>query len=57
MWGIAGALLSVPVTAILVIIFSEFDGTRPVAILLSRAGRIPPQRHHAIASAAAEEDA
>jgi AI-2 transport protein TqsA len=48
LWGIPGALLSVPVTAILVIVFSEFEGTRPVAILLSRSGKIPPQRHEAI---------
>ncbi|WP_421851469.1 AI-2E family transporter [Oricola sp.] len=48
LWGISGALLSVPVTAILVIVFSEFEGTRPIAILLSRAGRIPPQRHDTI---------
>ena len=48
LWGVSGALLSVPVTAILVIVFSEFEGTRPIAILLSRAGRIPPQRHAAI---------
>ena len=41
-------LLAVPVTAILVIIFSEFEGTRPIAILLSRSGKIPPQRHQAI---------
>ncbi|MAZ16438.1 MAG: AI-2E family transporter [Ahrensia sp.] len=47
-WGISGALLAVPVTAILVIIFSEFEGTRPIAILLSRSGKIPPQRHEAI---------
>lgn len=45
LWGVAGALLSVPITAILVIILSEFDGTRPVAILLSRHGKIPPKRH------------
>jgi predicted PurR-regulated permease PerM len=45
LWGIAGALLSVPIMAILVIILSEFDGTRPVAVLLSRNGRIPPKRH------------
>ena len=50
-WGISGALLSVPITAILVIIFSEFEGTRPIAILLSRSGRIPPQRHKAIRAA------
>lgn len=52
MWGISGALLAVPVTAILVIIFSEFEGTRPLAILLSRSGKIPPQRHHAVGLAA-----
>ncbi|MGB7431348.1 MAG: AI-2E family transporter [Ahrensia sp.] len=45
LWGVAGALLSVPITAILVIILSEFDGTRPIAILLSRNGKIPPKRH------------
>ncbi|WP_193177601.1 AI-2E family transporter [Oricola nitratireducens] len=50
-WGISGALLSVPITAILVIVFSEFEGTRPIAILLSRSGRIPPQRHKAIRAA------
>ncbi len=45
LWGIAGALLSVPIMAIMVIILSEFDGTRPVAVLMSRNGRIPPKRH------------
>jgi predicted PurR-regulated permease PerM len=40
MWGIAGAILSVPIMAILVIIFSEFDSTRPIAVLLSKEGRI-----------------
>ena len=60
MWGIPGALLSVPVTAILVIVFSEFEGTRPIAILLSRSGKIPPQRHlsvnGAVSQAAAEAE-
>ncbi len=41
LWGIPGALLAIPITAILVIILSEFDGTRPFAILLTRSGRIP----------------
>ncbi len=40
MWGIAGMLLSVPITVILIIIMSEFKGTRPIAILLSRRGEI-----------------
>jgi predicted PurR-regulated permease PerM len=39
-WGIAGAILSVPIMAILVIIFSEFESTRPIAVLLSKDGRI-----------------
>ena len=39
-WGIAGAILSVPIMAILVIVFSEFESTRPIAVLLSKEGRI-----------------
>ncbi len=38
LWGIAGAFLAVPLTAVMVIVLSEFPGTRPVAILLSRSG-------------------
>jgi AI-2 transport protein TqsA len=38
LWGIPGAFLAVPITAVLTIVFSEFPGTRPVAILLSRSG-------------------
>ncbi len=41
LWGIAGAFLAVPVTAIMVIVLSEFAGTRPVAILLSQR---PPEK-------------
>ncbi|MCC7039922.1 MAG: AI-2E family transporter [Burkholderiales bacterium] len=40
LWGIAGAFLAVPVTAIMVIVLSEFAGTRPVAVLLSRTGEV-----------------
>ena len=40
LWGIAGAFLAVPITAILAIVFSEFAGTRPIAVLLSRSGRL-----------------
>ena len=39
-WGIAGMLLSVPITVIIIIIMSEFKTTRPIAILLSRNGKI-----------------
>ncbi len=47
LWGIPGALLAVPITAIMVIIFSEFEGTRPLAILLSRDGQVPTREHKA----------
>ena len=40
LWGIAGMFLAVPITAILMIILSNFDSTRPVAILMSQAGDI-----------------
>lgn len=39
LWGVAGAVLAVPITAVMVIVFSEFAGTRPIAILLSKNGR------------------
>ncbi|MEO1587791.1 MAG: AI-2E family transporter [Bacteroidota bacterium] len=39
-WGIPGMLLSVPITVIMVIIFSQFENTRKVAILLSENGEI-----------------
>ena len=40
LWGVPGAFLAVPITAILTIVFSEFPGTRPIAVLLSRTGRL-----------------
>lgn len=39
-WGITGMLLSVPITVMLIIIMSEFEGTKPIAILLSRNGEL-----------------
>ncbi len=42
-WGIAGMFLSVPFTAILMITFSEFPKTRPIAIILSQSGKIGPK--------------
>jgi predicted PurR-regulated permease PerM len=39
-WGITGMLLSVPITVILIIIMSEFKGTRPLAVLLSQQGKL-----------------
>lgn len=38
LWGIPGAFLAVPITAIITIVFSEFPGTRQVAVLLSKSG-------------------
>jgi len=40
LWGIPGAFLAVPIMAILTIVFSEFAGTRPIAVLLSRSGAL-----------------
>ncbi len=40
LWGVPGAFLAVPITAIIAIIFSEFTGTRPIAVLLSRNGQL-----------------
>lgn len=40
MWGVAGAILAVPLTASLVIVLAEIGPTRPVAILLSANGRV-----------------
>jgi predicted PurR-regulated permease PerM len=43
LWGVAGALFSVPITAVLVIVFSEFEGSRPLAVLLSKHGEVAPR--------------
>lgn len=39
LWGISGAFLAVPITAIIASVSSAFSGTRPIAILLSQKGR------------------
>lgn len=39
-WGIIGMLLSVPITVTMIIIFSQFKGTRNIAILLSEKGNV-----------------
>lgn len=38
LWGIAGAFLAVPMTAVLALVCSSFEATRGVAVLLSRSG-------------------
>lgn len=37
-WGIPGMFLSIPILAAVVITFTQFDATRPIAILLSKTG-------------------
>lgn len=39
-WGITGMFLSVPLTVMLMIVFSHFDSTRPIAVLLSGDGQV-----------------
>lgn len=39
-WGIPGMFLSIPIMVIVTITLSQFEGTRPLAVLLSRQGRI-----------------
>lgn len=39
-WGLPGMFLSVPITVIMVIIFSKFKSTRGIAIILSEKGEI-----------------
>lgn len=38
-WGVTGAFLSTPLTVMAMAILAEFDGTRPLAVLLSSDGR------------------
>ena len=39
-WGVVGMILCVPITVILIILFSRFEATKPIAILLSGTGKI-----------------
>ncbi|NQY09437.1 MAG: AI-2E family transporter [Flavobacteriales bacterium] len=39
-WGITGMILCIPITVILIILFSQFPSTKSVAILLSEKGEI-----------------
>jgi len=40
LWGIPGAFLAIPITALMRIVFAEFASTRPIAVLLSGNGRL-----------------
>ncbi|NBC33408.1 MAG: AI-2E family transporter [Alphaproteobacteria bacterium] len=46
-WGVAGMFLCMPITVILMIIFTYFPHTRPIAILLSADGNIQDPEHRA----------
>jgi predicted PurR-regulated permease PerM len=40
LWGLAGAILAVPLTSIALILLAEFATTRPIAVMLSANGRV-----------------
>ena len=40
LWGLTGAFLAVPITAVFAIVFSRFAATRPIAVLLSQKGAV-----------------
>ena len=44
-WGFAGALMAVPITVTIMIIFTQFNATRPIAVLLSDNVEIAPIGH------------
>ncbi len=52
LWGFAGMLLAVPITVTIMIILTQFQSTRPIAILLSDSGEIAPINHAPIKPAA-----
>ncbi len=40
MWGLAGTILAIPLTAVVMIILSQIHSTRPLAILMSESGEL-----------------
>lgn len=57
-WGIVGMFICVPITVVIMIVFSYFPETRPVAILLSGTGNLAmgPRRATDPPRVSAEED-
>jgi predicted PurR-regulated permease PerM len=45
LWGFAGMLLAVPITVTIMIILTQFQSMRPIAIMLSDNGAIAPLKH------------
>ena len=41
-WGVVGMFLCVPITVVALIVLAQFETTRPLAVLLSADGTIPP---------------
>ncbi len=39
-WGVVGMILCVPITVIMIIFFSRFQSTRPIAVILSGSGKL-----------------
>lgn len=39
-WGIIGMILSVPITVVMIIVFSQFEKTKGIAIMLSEKGQL-----------------
>lgn len=44
MWGVVGMFLCVPIMVVGLIVLSQFEATRPLAVLMSADGRIPEAR-------------
>jgi predicted PurR-regulated permease PerM len=44
-WGFAGLLLSVPITVAVMLTLTQFEATRPIAIMLSDDGKIADIKH------------
>jgi len=40
LWGPTGMILSIPITVTMVIVFAQFESTRPAAIMLSEKGKV-----------------
>lgn len=51
MWGFAGLLLSVPMTVTVMIVLTQFQSTRAIAIMMSADGRIAELKHPPIPTA------
>jgi predicted PurR-regulated permease PerM len=44
LWGVVGMFLCVPIMVVGLIVLSQFETTRPLAVLMSADGRIPEAR-------------